>query len=299
MATKSPTQHHSYWGSFAGPGNLPNEAGAPVQDPALQEGDIAYESNMGVLYVCTDATLGAAMWAALTTGNSGPIWKWNETDLTQFGADLHTPVAGTITPSIDSSNAEGNRLILTMAAFEGLSVFPVIDVVSFPRRFVWFLRIFTLPAQNNMDGVLFAFAHNNGADAVYRGLHYYRSSSGGANYQARAYRGGAEEAGSPTGDSANIVSTEPGGWVEGIIEREPDPVDVSDGELDCSVVVRSFAAGGNSHDGSILNLDSIVWNADWTGETLNRIGYGFFANTAQNSVLSIASMAVFRHPMDL
>jgi hypothetical protein len=68
MATKSPTQHHNFWGSFTLPANLPNSLGAPVQDAALQPGDTAYEDSTARSWTCTDATLNAAVWAPSSAG---------------------------------------------------------------------------------------------------------------------------------------------------------------------------------------------------------------------------------------
>ena len=62
MATRSPTQTHSYWGSFATTGVLPGVA-TPVT--TLQAGDTAFVSPS--LYVCTSATF-PATWAAVGDG---------------------------------------------------------------------------------------------------------------------------------------------------------------------------------------------------------------------------------------
>lgn len=62
MATRSPTQTHSYWGSFATTGVLPGVA-TPVT--TLQAGDTAYVAPS--LYVCTSATF-PATWAAVGAG---------------------------------------------------------------------------------------------------------------------------------------------------------------------------------------------------------------------------------------
>lgn len=84
MATRSPTEHHPHWGTYGSTANLPNVAGSPTQNGALEAGDIAFVSGAG-LYVCDSATLGAAVWSAAGGGGgSQVIWKWNETDVSQF-----------------------------------------------------------------------------------------------------------------------------------------------------------------------------------------------------------------------
>jgi hypothetical protein len=62
MATRSPTQTHSYWGEFANTGALPGVGSAA---PTLQAGDTAFVSPS--LYVCTSATF-PATWAAVGDG---------------------------------------------------------------------------------------------------------------------------------------------------------------------------------------------------------------------------------------
>ena len=69
MATRSPTQTHGYWGNtFALYADLPNVAGATIQSPTLEVGDTAYIPSASALFVCIDATLGAAVWSAMTSG---------------------------------------------------------------------------------------------------------------------------------------------------------------------------------------------------------------------------------------
>ena len=69
MATRSPTPTHGYWGNtFALYADLPNVAGATIQSPTLEVGDTAYIPSASALFVCIDATLGAAVWSAMTSG---------------------------------------------------------------------------------------------------------------------------------------------------------------------------------------------------------------------------------------
>jgi hypothetical protein len=68
MATRSPIAFHAYWGIFATYGDLPNVAGSPTQSSTLQTGDQAYVTADQMLYFCTKATLGAAVWSAMGLG---------------------------------------------------------------------------------------------------------------------------------------------------------------------------------------------------------------------------------------
>ena len=69
MATRSPTDFHGYWGNtYALASDLPNVAASPTQSSTLQVGDTAYVTSTQALYVCLDATLGAAIWSPMSTG---------------------------------------------------------------------------------------------------------------------------------------------------------------------------------------------------------------------------------------
>jgi len=75
MATRTPqaqtrSQYTPYWGVYATAGDLPNVAGAAVQDSDLEVGDDAYVIEAGLRYVCTTATLGAAQWSAMGLVNA-------------------------------------------------------------------------------------------------------------------------------------------------------------------------------------------------------------------------------------
>lgn len=76
MANRS-TGIYGHFGSFSATNQLPNVAGAVVQSSEVQVGDLAAVS--GVLYICTTATLGAAVWAAVSpasgtaAGNASPV----------------------------------------------------------------------------------------------------------------------------------------------------------------------------------------------------------------------------------
>ena len=63
MATRSPTENHSYWGSFA------DAASLPVGDARLQAGDTAYAQAEASLYVYD-----GAVWQAVSGGGGGAVF---------------------------------------------------------------------------------------------------------------------------------------------------------------------------------------------------------------------------------
>lgn len=71
MAAKSPTANHNQWPNVASPTELPNVAAAVIQDASVEIGDQCYSVSDGTTYQCTDATLGAAVWATMGGAANG------------------------------------------------------------------------------------------------------------------------------------------------------------------------------------------------------------------------------------
>lgn len=153
MATRSGSSHHSYWSAVADPTELPNVSGATIQDSAVEVGDTCFSISDSILYVCTTATVGAAVWET----TSGDYWQRSGTtlspttsgDVVKINADGAIPslqflrednpgvsaVNGRLyfrsnnsTPT-DTSFAciDGKSLTLTAGAEEGLLLFYCAD----------------------------------------------------------------------------------------------------------------------------------------------------------------------------
>jgi hypothetical protein len=108
MARRSPTESHSYWGSFALPSALPNVLGSSTQSVNLEAGDTAFSLSDATLYVCLVPTQSAsgAVWSAI---GSGTIIADGEINLlldsyASFGAPelvgaVYIPTARTVSAS--------------------------------------------------------------------------------------------------------------------------------------------------------------------------------------------------------
>lgn len=94
MSTRQKIQNVPRWPTVTVTTSLPNVSGSPTQSSQLEVGDECYVSGtVNTLYVCTTATLGAAVWVPQTSGPYTLLWKWNQTDLTEFdqvGDGSHT-----------------------------------------------------------------------------------------------------------------------------------------------------------------------------------------------------------------
>lgn len=85
-----------HWGEFGAAAQLPNVAGATIQNSNLSRGDIAYSGT--TLYVCTTATRGAAVWAAIGSGGGGGLPTFDM--LTGFTAGNRYDAAGNGLPGV-------------------------------------------------------------------------------------------------------------------------------------------------------------------------------------------------------
>lgn len=86
MATRQKVPIVPRWPSVATVGLLPNVAGSPTQSSHVQAGDDCFVTGVGALFVCTDPTLGAAVWTQQGGRQQAVLWEWNGTDLSQFDA---------------------------------------------------------------------------------------------------------------------------------------------------------------------------------------------------------------------
>ena len=127
MANKN-TGIYGHFGTFSATAQLPNTPGADVQTSELVSGDIA--SVAGVLYICTDATLGAAVWAAVGGGSTYvdaqpftlSIQNLNG-NFSQNGPTsyVRTAPAGQSTPQVGDLVRCSTRISGTLSAGQGVS----------------------------------------------------------------------------------------------------------------------------------------------------------------------------------
>lgn len=67
----APWRFHHWWGQWSTAAALPNVAGSDDQYNAeIQAGDLAWVVDVASLYVCTDPTPAAAVWAQIASGGS-------------------------------------------------------------------------------------------------------------------------------------------------------------------------------------------------------------------------------------
>lgn len=118
-------QTSRYWGAFASTAQLPNVAAATAQDARLLTGDTAFVTG-GVLYYCTLATVGAAVWAAIDASASG---AGAPAPFILNGAiDLVTPSAtGTYT---GEGIIDGSRLFVGSTVLDSVQMYQRVDGVS-------------------------------------------------------------------------------------------------------------------------------------------------------------------------
>lgn len=75
MAKVSGSNSIPFWGLFATEADLPNSVAAATQKSSVETGDQAYTTSNTTFWVCTDATVGAAVWMPLAAGSSIIIFQ--------------------------------------------------------------------------------------------------------------------------------------------------------------------------------------------------------------------------------
>jgi hypothetical protein len=88
----APWSEHHWWGQFDDAPSLPNVAGSDYQIAGVQAGDVAWAVAEAALYVCSDGTLGAAVWVALSAGagvDSTSLISWGSDNLTATTTDRY------------------------------------------------------------------------------------------------------------------------------------------------------------------------------------------------------------------
>jgi hypothetical protein len=103
------------WPNAAGAGQLPNASGSATQSSALEQGDLCYDSNNGVMYICLFATLGSAVWVPVSTQVDPLLFKWNNSSLSQFSppTNIGSPVNPTLAYVAEDTEAT-NELRLSL-----------------------------------------------------------------------------------------------------------------------------------------------------------------------------------------
>ena len=122
MALRSPTQTHSYWGSYAS-GSLPTSSN-------VQVGDTAFDTTLGSLVVCT--AIGPVVWTAV--GGSTPASPTTSIQFNNAGAfggsaDL-TYDATTQTVLLQDASVPGARQFIELATGLAIGIGPSIAIAE-------------------------------------------------------------------------------------------------------------------------------------------------------------------------
>jgi hypothetical protein len=291
MPQRSFTPNHNHLGSYT-TAELPNVSGATVQSTDVQAGDTAYDTTASELKVCTDPTVGAAVWASTGGGGGGGIgdlvlWKWNETDTTQF-----SQVEGTATlafqadcnPPEAHSDDQQPALILSSPGTDR-SIWIVNDLVL-PKRYWVLLR---MRHGRGGTGIVYYYADTT---------HYVASCHGGSTtwVNIRANNGAPATVGAtPTLDNQEYNRN-------GVVLEGRLPSVGVDPSL---VVTMNRSPFGNDWIGPAVELGAdagVSWDVSWRSLTATSFGImlertGLIAGSGAIDTF-ISMLQVMKHPMD-
>lgn len=235
-------------------------------------------------------------------GGAIALWKWNEVDLTQFGASIATPNAGTLTLALNATRREENRIDIITNVFNGPEYYPLLDdlgaIQVFPSRYVIRVRFEVMgdPSTPGVEGLLI---RGSGADATLFGYHVaFRSRS--ALDAVEAGVGGQVDA---SGNTTTAVTPTECGEVQIFeVTGEPGPVQASP---QFTIYGRTWGPpNGNPFSGyySDRNVGFAYLNgAGWAGGAASIIALGGLRQNLLATITAtttISELAVYPHPMD-
>lgn len=289
---------YGHWGEVASEAELPNVAGADIQKTSVNVGDTA--TIAGVLYICTDDTLGAAVWAAGGAGGRVQIQTANLT-----AASL---VAGTGTITQPSDVAVGGAAGVTEPSFTfalenpsaGATLIMLVDAglpSPLPPRFRVRFQLRTTTAGTEEPTVSLAFAGSGPFNMLVTTT--LQAAAGAQTTQITEASGGAPGLtwDMPSISLANDV------WLVVDVEKNapfeatPNPPavawDVEVGSLDSAIAsVSGRAIPSNPSSGAL--------SGDWAGEDLDSIGLLLtWAGADAGTYTYVVAMSVEPHPKDV
>lgn len=337
MSTRSQIGQHHYWGNFLVDSQLPNVLGATVQNPALQTGDVAYVTGTPDLYVCTQATLGAAIWqvAGSSSGGGGAsnvIYKWDELGVTPLFASSAPDVVGGLNGALAASVSyvpatTGGTVLQPSLRFSMTnigtaatsSLWAVTDPAfpTLPSRFIARYKV-----GNRSTGPIsfyFGLFVHNGDFADLYGFSIMHNTVSFAGTLDRAeglsvvggdtpflHPGGTITTSRiPPGTSAPRLITEPARFVEEVSILQggggnPPAPNVWHSGISQSGGQENGIGQGLALLGS-FQTDGSLPAAGWNDQILQNVGFIFRSNngTAGNIELDVSEFEILRHPMDL
>jgi hypothetical protein len=225
------------------------------------------------------------------------LWRWNGTDVTQFGAQVnYGTITGTVVPTVVASAWGTNLLRITVTSLDStnaeMAVIPVTGL-SLPRRY----------------GVRIRYSA--------------QSFSGGGGGQARGYGwiGGYDSGGSGYGAAILCFDTSANRRVNqllaGVVSQSSlaaGPTTAAGHETEDDFTLSSLTPTGTPgynlrHVGrpaassvvSAVNQNSPALTGTWTGRTLTGFGLAFSASgvfTAWSGTIDIEAIEILTHPDD-
>lgn len=241
-----------------------------------------------------------------SSGGGSLLWKWNETDVSQFGATILTPSAGSA--SLSKQDTPGGPVIriTTTADCAGRAMFPVsaLNLAAYRRYRIRFAvsNLQNFGANNRADVSFCNGASGSGVGGFFgytldfgTGTQFIRDSGAGAPLG----NGGATGiSGVPTTAENRRL------FCDGLLTQKQQSV-TSETDVSLDWTIKGEAAGstlaGNSLLGSDLTGgDPPTWLAK-TNRVISTIAIGIFFAAAPGLVatIDISELQVFLHPMDL
>lgn len=217
------------------------------------------------------------------------LWRWNETDVTQFGlASVTTPTGGTAGRSYNTSTTEGPSVRFAGNGLQGRFMVPILGLRLPPR---WVFRFRATPSAVSANNLIAVLVLSNASASNLYGIELSQANASTLD----VFRC---QAGTFTAATTITTVAPSAAWpgnlyeIEGVTRYHAPYV----GTPSVSLTVRHIAVGGS---GAACVQQSSIGLGSWSGVTADRICLGLNAdNAASSETVDFQELELLRHPMD-
>jgi len=232
----------------------------------------------------------------LTIGDlpvSSTLFKWNETDLSQFdtATPLLTPSAGTAVLGV-GAGIEGPTLDIVMTGSKGQALWDM--GLSLPRRYSLRARLEAFGGGPSTSDNLVFLLTNGGVGAACYGIQMPLDGAGTfyiieAGVRITTGTGGTSGGSTKTGETGLVTRLD--------VTRINDPLAAGAGPR-FSFYIELHSKSGLNGDAIGREEFSHTFTAGWDGLSLDRLAFGISTSNAKTGTISVPELAVLKHPLD-
>lgn len=225
------------------------------------------------------------------------LWTWNETDVSQFSANLLTPSTGTAALSV-ATGAESRPVVReTLTGFSGPAAF-AIDY-ALPRRWRARVEFCDNQASNLVTDCPAFFVCNGLSGASFQGIGF-ELNYGSNNIDVVRYEGGVRAAvGATTTKAAAFNASSPNRGAIYEIEFEVSAIPCPASPPVWKATVHALSKDATTpHGGSCVRSTQMSFGGTWAGKSLDHLAIGARFGSQRTGTIDLKDLQLLLHPMD-